>query len=110
MSAEPTLPDDLLAVLAHLDGADAVAALLGDILTPAETEAVTERWGIVKALAAGQSQRGVAEAVGCSVTTVGRGARQLRYGRGGFALAFDTLAHLGQGDPRRAPATEEGGR
>ncbi len=96
----PTLPFDLLAVLAELDDTDHVSALLGDILTPSELEAVAERWAIVKLLAAGYSQRRVRDEVGCSVTTVSRGNRQLRYGDGGFTRAFDVLARLGYADPR----------
>ncbi|MCB9522185.1 MAG: DNA-binding transcriptional regulator [Myxococcales bacterium] len=97
--AEPDLPADLVAVLAHLEQPAAIQALLGDLLTPAETEALTERWAIVKRLRAGESQRAVRDAVGCSITTVGRGSRQLQYGRGGFVQAFAALQALGLPGP-----------
>ncbi len=97
----PRLPDDLIAVLASLDEDPSLRLLLSDLLTPAEKKALTERWAIVKNLAAGSSQREVRDAVGVSISTVSRGARQLRYGHGGFELAFDTLAELGLGDPRK---------
>lgn len=96
----PTLPPDLLEVFASLDDPAAVASLLEDILTPAETDALRERWAIVKLLAAGRSQRAVRDEVGVSITTVSRGSRQLKYGGGGFALAFDALVELGHPDPR----------
>jgi Trp operon repressor len=96
----PSLPDDLLSVFAHLQDAPAVSDLLVDLLTPAELEAVAERWAIVKLLANGQSQRAVRDALRVSVTTVGRGSRQLRYGTGGFEQAFDVLVAQGAPDPR----------
>jgi Trp operon repressor len=100
---EPALPQDLLDVIAHLHDPAQIAQLLQDLLTPAETGALAERWGIVKLLAAGNSQRAVRDEVGVSITTVSRGSRQLRYGSGGFGLAFDTLGVLGLADPREDP-------
>lgn len=98
----PRLADDLLAVLAQLDSPAAIGDVLEDLLTPAETEAVDERWSIVKLLDEGHSQRAVRDALGCSVTTVSRGARALRYGSGGFRRALDLHATL----PRPMDATE----
>jgi len=98
---QPALPPDLLAVLAALPAAADIDLLLGDLLTPHEREALAERWEIVKALAAGHTQRDVRDRLGCSITTVSRGSKQLKYGDGGLALAFDRLAALGHADPRR---------
>ncbi len=106
----PRPPDDLLAVLARLDAPQLLGDLFVDLLTPAEVEAVSERWAIVKALAEGHTQRAVRDAVGCSVTTVTRGARQLRYGTGGFAAAFDTLRDLGLPAPGDSERAGEAGR
>ena len=58
----PRPPRDLLAVLAGLDDADAIGDLLVDLLTPAEVDAIAERWAIVKALAEGHTQRAVRDA------------------------------------------------
>ena len=99
-SSPPELPDDLVAVLASLRDGGAISKLLHDLLTFSEVEAVGERWNIVKLLAAGHSQRAVRNAVGVSVTTVSRGSKQLRYGFGGFDVAFAELAELGHPDPR----------
>lgn len=97
----PALPEDLLCVLAAIDDRAQLQTLFEDLLTPAELDAVGERWAIVKRLAAGESQRGIRDATGASVSTVSRGSRQLKYGSGGFSLAFDRLAALGRIDPRR---------
>lgn len=86
--ATPRLPPDLVQALAELTEPSAVAALLEDLLTPGEVEALGERWQIVKRLRAGATQREVAAELGVSVTTVSRGARQLRYGTGGFEAAL----------------------
>ena len=88
----PQVPDDLLGVLVELTDPSAVAALLEDLLTPGEIEAVSERWHIVKRLRAGATQREVAAELGVSVTTVSRGARQLKYGTGGFEVALGRKA------------------
>lgn len=95
----PALPTDLVDVLVALPRED-VVRLLGDLLSPAETAVVTERWEIVKLLAAGVSQRDVRDALGVGVATVSRGSRQLKYGNDGFAAAFSALSQLGQVDPR----------
>lgn len=95
----PRLPADLLRVIEAMPRAD-LEQLFADLLTDAERRALTERWAIVCHLAAGESQRGVRDLVGAAVATVNRGARQLKYGAGGFAKAFDTLGELGLTDPR----------
>lgn len=100
LDARPTLPKDLLVALTQLDGPDAVALLLDDLLTPAEVRSLGERWLIVKRLVAGDSQRAVRDALNVSISTVSRGAKQVRYGCGGFDLAFDALAAAGHQDPR----------
>ena len=65
-----------------------------------ELRSLGERWAIVKALAEGRPQRAVRDEVGCSVATVSRGAKQLRYGTGGFEHAFGVLSRLGLPSPR----------
>lgn len=65
---------------------------LTDLLSPAELASVSERWAIVKCLAAGMTQREVRDALSVSVTTVTRGNKQLKQGSGGFALALARLA------------------
>jgi Trp operon repressor len=91
---QPQLPNGLLAVLAALDQPGQIAMLLGDLLTPQETEALGERWQIAQLLSRGEPQRAVADALSVSITTVSRGARSLKYGTGGFELALQTLQQL----------------
>ncbi|MCO4763919.1 MAG: hypothetical protein KC502_20565 [Myxococcales bacterium] len=104
-STRPALPSDLLLALTRLGSPADVAQLLDDLLTPAEVSSLGERWEIVKRLAAGESQRTVRDALSVSITTVSRGAKQYRYGTGGFDLAFDSLAGSDYPDPRKTEAS-----
>lgn len=84
---EPQLPPDLLRVLAALPAPE-LGLLLNDLLTPRERESLAERWAIVDLLSQGHTQRQVRDQLDCSITTVSRGARQLKYGGGGIAHAL----------------------
>ncbi|MGO0577298.1 YerC/YecD family TrpR-related protein [Ornithinimicrobium panacihumi] len=79
----------LVAVLAGLDDPTAVDAFLEDLCTPAEIEALADRWSVVPLLAGGMSYRQIHEVTGVSVTTVGRIARCLETGAGGYRRALE---------------------
>lgn len=53
-----------------------------DLFTPNEIIGLAERIVLLKSLKEGKTQREVATELGISVTTVSRGARVLKYGRG----------------------------
>ncbi len=78
---------DLAAVFARLGDPDAVRAFLLDLCTPAELEAMTDRWHVVPLLGQGIPYREIHELTGVSVTTIGRVARTLERGAGGYAQA-----------------------
>ncbi|MCR6684818.1 YerC/YecD family TrpR-related protein [Pseudoxanthomonas sp.] len=86
----------LACVLAGLDDAAAVRAFLLDLCTPAELEAVTDRWRVVPLLLQGVPYREIHELTGVSVTTIGRVARTLERGTGGYALASGPRASTGE--------------
>ena len=65
-----------------------VLAFLRDLCTPAELEAMADRWGVVPLLLDGVPYREIHERTGVSVTTTGRVARTLEQGQGGYALAI----------------------
>ena len=84
-------PEDRLQALAAAlcglgDGA-AVQAFLQDLCTPAELEAMTDRWRVVPLLLRGLPYRDIHALTGVSVTTIGRVARTLERGTGGYAAA-----------------------
>lgn len=80
---------DLAQALVDLDDVEAMRAFLTDLCTPAELEALTDRWRVVPLLMQGTSYRQIYELTGVSVTTVGRVARHLEYGAGGYAAAWE---------------------
>ena len=79
MSYQGTLRNNIIAELkCHKDNLD---GFLEDMMTPQEIEALDERIIIMHALAAGKTQREIAEELELSITTVSRGSRILQYGR-----------------------------
>ncbi|WP_151523449.1 YerC/YecD family TrpR-related protein [Serinicoccus kebangsaanensis] len=80
---------DLAHVLARLGDAAAVDAFLEDLCTPAEIEALADRWSVVPLLADGMPYRQIHDVTGVSVTTVGRIARCLDAGAGGYRAALE---------------------
>ncbi|KAF1696346.1 YerC/YecD family TrpR-related protein [Pseudoxanthomonas daejeonensis] len=77
----------LARALAGLDDAEAVSAFLQDLCTPAELEAMTDRWRVVPLLQQGMPYREIHDLTQVSVTTIGRVARTLERGAGGYSLA-----------------------
>ena len=55
-----------------------------DLCTPAELEALIDRWSVVEYLQDGLPYRKIHELTGVSVTTIGRVARFLTAGNGGY--------------------------
>lgn len=72
----------LAEALAELRDPSQVAAFLRDLCTPAEIEAMADRWRVVPHLLQGESYREIHDATGVSVTTIGRVARCLAEGEG----------------------------
>ena len=66
-------------------------AFLADLCTPAELEAISDRWRVVPLLLEGLAYREIHDRTGVSVTTVGRIARCLDLGAGGYRLAANRL-------------------
>ncbi len=62
-----------------------------DLCTPAELQALVDRWQVVELLEQGLPYRRIHDLSGVSVTTVGRVARFLSDGFGGYRTAFDRI-------------------
>ncbi|MDA0681132.1 MAG: YerC/YecD family TrpR-related protein [Proteobacteria bacterium] len=69
-----------------------------DLCSPAELQALVDRWKVVELLKDNISYRRINEITGVSVTTIGRVARCLVDGCGGYALALENSvsSHHGQ--------------
>jgi TrpR-related protein YerC/YecD len=66
-------------------------AFFTDLCTPAELEALVDRWSVVGYLDEGLPYRKIHELTGVSVTTIGRVARYLTNGNGGYRMALGRL-------------------
>lgn len=62
---------------------------LRDLCTPAELQALVDRWQVVQLLQEGLPYRRIHDLTGVSVTTIGRVARFLTDGFGGYQVALD---------------------
>lgn len=79
--------------LCSLRDASEMRLLLDDLCTPAELEALADRWRVVPLLLAGVPYREIHDRTAVSVTTIGRVARSLERGAGGYRLAASRLGH-----------------
>lgn len=82
---------NLFAAVAALQTADECRAFFKDLCTPAELQAMADRWAVVDWLKKGVPYREIHKLTGVSVTTIGRVARFLENGNGGYAIAVDRV-------------------
>jgi TrpR-related protein YerC/YecD len=78
----------LASAMAGLRNPEQMRAFLEDLCTPAELEAMTDRWRVVPLLLDGVPYREIHDRTLVSVTTIGRVARTLDRGAGGYAAAI----------------------
>ena len=86
-SAAKSLSEALLSLVT----ADEVKRFLEDLCTPAEIEAMVDRWRVAQLLDQGYSYRDIRAVTEVSVTTTGRVARYMEMGTGGYRTALDRL-------------------
>lgn len=91
-SLDPETPAEsaelsLYQALLSLKNTDEMAAFLRDLCTPAELEVLVDRWRVVPYLLEGMPYRQIHERTAVSITTVGRVARYLNQGSGGYLAA-----------------------
>lgn len=83
--------DSMLAAILTLKTRQEVGRFLSDLCTPAELEAMFDRWQVVLLLSEDLSYRDIAQKTGVSVTTIGRVARFKDMGEGGYQIALKRL-------------------
>jgi TrpR-related protein YerC/YecD len=86
-SAARSLSETLLS----LETTQEVKQFLEDLCTPAELEAMVDRWRVAQLVNQGNSYRDIREITKVSVTTIGRVARFIEQGTGGYRTALDRL-------------------
>lgn len=96
-TSQASAQDNLCRALLSLDTVAEMRAFLRDLCTPAELEALSDRWLVVPYITRGVPYREIHERTAVSITTIGRVARFLSQGNGGYLAA---VAH-GQGGSRR---------
>ena len=88
-AAARTLSEALLS----LESAQEVRKFLEDLCTPAELEAMVDRWRVAQLLDQGYSYRDIREMTEVSVTTIGRVARFMELGAGGYRTALNRIGN-----------------
>ncbi|GAB3036191.1 MULTISPECIES: YerC/YecD family TrpR-related protein [Oleiagrimonas] len=77
----------LCKALLSLETVEEMRAFLRDLCTPAELEALTDRWSVVPLVLEGRTYRDIHERTAVSITTIGRVARFINQGNGGYLAA-----------------------
>jgi TrpR-related protein YerC/YecD len=93
---DPPTERSLYRAILTLRDLEECQAFFRDLCTPAELEAMADRWAVVACLGRGMPYREIHRITGVSVTTIGRVARCMADGNGGYGLAarrLETAAH-----------------
>jgi TrpR-related protein YerC/YecD len=78
----------LFEAVAALKTSDECRAFFRDLCTPAEIQAMADRWAVVDYIRRGLPYREIHKLTGVSVTTIGRVARFVAAGNGGYEIAL----------------------
>ena len=96
------------AILA-LRSIDECRSFFRDLCTPAEIQAMADRWAVVDWLMRGVPYREINRLTGVSVTTISRVARCLADGNGGYSLVLRRTKGVRRNDSaRRVEAARHG--
>jgi len=82
---------NLFAAVAALRSGEECRAFFRDLCTPAEIQAMADRWAVVGWVKQGLPYREIHRLTGVSVTTIGRVARFVANGNGGYVLVANRL-------------------
>ena len=91
-SAARSLSEALLC----LENSQEMKQFLEDLCTPAELEAMVDRWRVAQLVDQGYSYRDIRDITEVSVTTIGRVARFMEMGTGGYRTVLDRIGRKQQ--------------
>jgi len=91
---KPRLIKNLATLLSQLDSEGDIQALLQDLCSPSELQALAERLHILPLLEQGIPYRTIAKDTGMSITTIGRVARCMREGANGYKSIMPLLQQI----------------
>jgi TrpR-related protein YerC/YecD len=80
--------DELFSAILKLKDVDESRAFFQDLCTPAELQAIKDRWAVAELLTDGFTYRQIRDKTGVSVTTVGRVARCLAEKPAGYSAVL----------------------
>lgn len=83
--------DKLFEAIAKIKTPEEARKFFLDLCTPKEIEAMADRWLAVDSIKKGKPYRQIYDETGVSVTTVGRVARCLMLGEGGYNLIYERV-------------------
>jgi TrpR-related protein YerC/YecD len=83
----------LFTALLALKNSREMRSFFEDLCTPAELQALVDRWQVVEYLQRDLPYRKIHDLTGVSVTTIGRVARCLTAGSGGYQTAIERSSH-----------------
>jgi TrpR-related protein YerC/YecD len=108
-SQEALAERNLFTAVASLRSSDECRAFFRDLCTPAEIQAMADRWAVVDWLMRGVPYREINRLTGVSVTTISRVARCLADGNGGYSLVVRRSKGTRRNDTvRRVEAARHG--
>jgi TrpR-related protein YerC/YecD len=87
----------LAEALLTLQTPEEVRSFLTDLCTPNELQAMADRWAVVECLQQGLAYREIYRRTGVSLTTIGRVARYLAQGSGGYVIAVSRTGSRSHG-------------
>lgn len=82
----------LFEAISVIKNADEAKLFFLDLCTPAELQAIADRWSVVDPIKKEVPYRQIYEETGVSVTTIGRVARFISHGNGGYNLIYERMA------------------
>ncbi|MFT4060210.1 MAG: YerC/YecD family TrpR-related protein [Legionella sp.] len=83
--------DELMHAISLIENQEEAMRFFTDLCTPAELEAMADRWQVVPMVRLGIPYRTIHERTGVSVATITRIARCINLGEGGYSLIADRL-------------------
>ena len=88
---EVAAEEDLFNAVLKLRTTTECRAFFQDLCTPAELQAMKDRWSVAERLTEGRTYREIHDVTGVSVTTIGRVARYLSSGSGGYKTILQRI-------------------
>ncbi len=82
---------ELMHAILLVENQEEATLFFTDLCTPAELEAMADRWQVVPMVRLGIPYRTIHERTGVSVATITRIARCINLGEGGYSLIADRL-------------------